>query len=131
MKQPWDKIDNNIRAMNDLYNVTMLHCTVSIMNINKMQSFVDYCKSLDIEESMSMLHGPNYLKLNIIPREFRMQWFTDNEKINTWLMIPNHSDSKNQGRLFLRSIPLLDSESEFNFRDINPEIVDIVEKYVV
>ena len=131
MKQPWDKIDNNIRAMNDLYNVTMLHATVSIMNINKMQDFLDYCHELDIEESMSMLHGPNYLRLNIIPREFRMQWFTDNEKVNTWLMIPNHKDIKDQGRLFLRSIPLLDSESEFNFRDINPEIVDIVEKYVV
>ena len=131
MKQPWDKIDNNIRAMNDLYNVTMLHATVSIMNINKMQDFLDYCHELDIEESMSMLHGPNYLRLNIIPREFRMQWLTDNDKVNTWLMIPNHKDSKDQGQLFLRSIPLLDSESEFNFRDINPEIVDIVEKYVV
>jgi hypothetical protein len=60
-----------------------------------------------------------------------MQWLTDNDKVNTWLMIPNHKDSKDQGQLFLRSIPLLDSESEFNFRDINPEIVDIVEKYVV
>jgi hypothetical protein len=45
-------------------------------------------------------------------------------------MIPNHKDSKMQGQLFLKSIPLLDSESEFNFIDINPEIVDIVERYV-
>ena len=131
MKQDWNMINKNIRAMNDLYNVNSLHCTVSIMNINKMQEFIDYCDSLKIQESFSMLHGPNYLKLNIIPREFRMQWFTDNDKINQWLLVPDHSNAELQGELFLKSIPLLDSESKFNFRDINPEIVNIVEKYVV
>ena len=77
MKQPWDKIDNNIRAMNDLYNVTMLHATVSIMNINKMQDFLDYCHELNIEESMSMLHGPNYLRLNMM-FSFRFKHINNN-----------------------------------------------------
>lgn len=131
MKVPWKIIDENMRKMVELYEVH-IHTTVSILNCNQMEPLLQYRKDLCIHpdyHSFTMLHNPRHLLLDLIPEEHRHKWISYHPKVNNMLKMPHQENPAEAGR-FLRAIEILDAESEIPFRDVNPEIVDIMEKLV-
>ena len=125
MKVPFETIDMNLRAMKKLYNVSV-HTTMSILNINKMQELLDYCIDVGVEHNVALLHDPEWLEVKLIPNIFRDGWQVQPMKIKKCLNIPYHH-SPELVKAFLESIELTDRESEIKFRDVNPEIMDIME----
>ena len=132
MKVPWEIIDANMIEMTKLYKVSV-HTTVSILNCNQIEPLIEYCKSLNIPHSLSMLHGPNHLSLDLIPKEYRQKWKGRSEsyfsKINDILDV-DYRESLTDTKRFLKAMKVLDTETELSFRDVNPEIIEIMEELV-
>ena len=80
-----------------------------------------------------MLHGPNHLSLDLIPKEYRQKWKGRSEsyfsKINDILDV-DYRESPSDVKRFLKEMKVLDTESELSFRDVNPEIIEIMEELV-
>ena len=148
MKVPWETIDANIREMMKLYKV-FIHTTVSNLNCNQIYPLIQYCHDLNISpyaHTFALLHEPRHLSLNLIPKEYRQKWkvplykefhyIDDNGKsydinlhlykLNNMLEIDYH-ESPSDVQSFLRAVEILDTESELSFRDVNPEIMKIME----
>lgn len=147
LKIPWETIDKNICAMNELYNVT-IHSTISILNINKISELVDYCYDLGIQHNMALLHDPAYYRLDLIPLNHRKEWIEHNpldkwpilypldkwpsnnnkyyQNVSDYLMMP-HNGNPIEVKNFLKAIEITDKESTIPFRDANPEIINIME----
>jgi MoaA/NifB/PqqE/SkfB family radical SAM enzyme len=138
MKVPWKIIDENIRRMVKLYDVHF-HTTVSLLNCNYLQPLLDYREHLGIDwysHTFAMLHNPRHLLLDLIPEEYRQKWITTmskdtriHPKIKTMLKT-THQENPDEAKRFLRAIEILDAESEIPYRDVNPEIVEIMEELV-
>ena len=131
MKVPWETVDANIREMIKLYEVH-IHTTVSLLNCNQMQPLINYRHNLNIspiDHTFSMLHGPKHLLLDLIPKEHRDKWITTHPRVNHMLEMEHH-ENPHEAYRFLKSIEILDAESEISYRDVNPEIVEIMEKLV-
>ena len=131
MKVPWETVDANIREMIKLYEVH-IHTTVSLLNCNQMQPLINYRHNLNIspiDHTFSMLHGPKHLLLNLIPKEHRDKWITTHPRVNHMLEM-EHQENPPESYRFLKAMEILDAESELSFRDVNPEIMEIMEKLV-
>jgi hypothetical protein len=131
MKVPWETIDTNIREMIKLYEVH-IHTTVSLLNCNQMQPLINYRHNLNIspiDHTFSMLHGPKHLLLDLIPKEHRDKWITTHPRVNHMLEMEHH-ENPHEAYRFLKAIEILDAESEISYRDVNPEIVEIMEELV-
>jgi MoaA/NifB/PqqE/SkfB family radical SAM enzyme len=124
----WNIIDTNVRYMVKHYNVKV-HSTVSILNINKMQEVIDYCKELNISSNYAMLHGPKHLLLDLIPIIHRSKWKTTDYKINKMLDM-NHYANPRETFNFIKAVEILDSVSDISFIDANPEVYDIAQGLV-
>ena len=108
------------------------HTTVSLLNCNHLQPLLDYREHLGIDwysHTFAMLHNPRHLLLDLIPEEYRQKWITTIPKINTMLKT-THQENPDEAKRFLRAIEILDAESEIPYRDVNPEIVEIMEELV-
>ena len=131
MKVPWKIIDENVRRMAKLYEVH-IHSTVSILNCNQMQPLLQYCYDLNISHinhTFTVLHSPKHLLLDLIPEEYRHKWITSHSKVNDMLKMEHH-ENPHEAYRFLKAIEILDAESEIPYRDVNPEIVEIMEELV-
>jgi len=131
MKVPWETVDANIREMIKLYEVH-IHTTVSLLNCNQMQPLINYRHNLNIspiDHTFSMLHGPKHLLLNLIPKEHRDKWITTHPRVNHMLEM-EHQENPPESYRFLKAMEILDAESELSFRDVNPEIMEIMEELV-
>ena len=131
MKVPWKIIDENMRRMVKLYEVH-IHTTVSILNCNQIEPLLQYRHDLNIlpeAHTFTVLHGPKHLSLNLIPKEYRQKWKSYNHRVNKMLEMEHHEDPAEAYR-FLKSSEILDVESELSFRDVNPEIMEIMEELV-
>ena len=131
MKVPWETVDANIREMIKLYEVH-IHTTVSLLNCNQMQPLINYRHNLNIsphDHTFSMLHGPKHLLLDLIPKEYRDKWITTHPRVNHMLEMEHH-ENPDEAYRFLKAIEILDAESEMPYRDVNPEIVEIMEELV-
>jgi|TARA_R110000823_G_C15862237_1_gene493291 MoaA/NifB/PqqE/SkfB family radical SAM enzyme len=131
MKVPFETIDKNIRAMKKLYDVSV-HSTISILNINKMQELLDYCVDVGVVQNTMLLHDPEWLTVKLIPNKFRDRWHLEHKKIYPEIRIKkylgvDYHHSPKLVKAFLKSIELTDRESEIKFRDVNPEIMEIME----
>ena len=131
MKVSWETVDANIREMIKLYEIH-IHTTVSLLNCNQMQPLINYRHNLNIsphDHTFSMLHGPKHLLLDLIPKEYRDKWITTHPRVNHMLEMEHH-ENPDEAYRFLKAIEILDAESEMPYRDVNPEIVEIMEELV-
>jgi molybdenum cofactor biosynthesis enzyme MoaA len=131
MKVPWEIIDENIKRMIKLYKLS-IHTTVSILNCNQMQSLIDYGNDLGLDwdyHTFTLLHGPKHLLLDLIPKEHRNKWITTRLRVNEMLEMEHH-ENPHEAYRFLKSIEILDAESEISYRNANPEIIEIMEELV-
>ncbi len=131
MKVPWGIIDENIKRMIKLYKLS-IHTTVSILNCNQMQSLIDYGNDLGLDwdcHTFALLHGPKHLLLDLIPKEHRNKWITTHSRVNELLEMEHH-ENPHEAYRFLKSIEILDAESEISYRNANPEIIEIMEELV-
>ena len=97
-----------------------------------MQSLIDYGNDLGVDwkyHTFSMLHGPKHLLLDLIPKEYRDKWITTHPRVNHMLEMEHH-ENPDEAYRFLKAIEILDAESEMPYRDVNPEIVEIMEELV-
>ena len=142
LKIPWETIDKNIRAMNELYKIS-IHSTISILNVNKIAELMLYCDNLNIPHCMAMLHDPIYYRLDNVPEEHRIRWLKTFQPMHThaqhwqdrwhwvklgmsYLEMPYQENPK-AVKEFLAAIKITDKESTIPFADTNPEIMYIME----
>jgi len=131
MKVPWEIIDANMREMTKLYKVSV-HTTVSILNCNQIEPLLQYRHSLNIsphDHAFTVLQGPKHLSLNLIPKEYRQKWKAVHPRFNKILEM-DYRESPSDVKRFLKAMKVLDTESELSFRDVNPEIIEIMEELV-
>jgi hypothetical protein len=120
-----------MREMTKLYKVSV-HTTVSILNCNQIEPLLQYRHSLNIsphDHAFTVLQGPKHLSLNLIPKEYRQKWKAVHPRFNKILEM-DYRESPSDVKRFLKAMKVLDTESELSFRDVNPEIIEIMEELV-
>ena len=137
------EVDKNvkkwIKLSKDFPNIILsVHCTTSIMNMNKLDDITNYCEDNGLSISTNVLQGPKHLVPYQIPT-FERKKFSINNKykkenisevastmqkiVYADLVADNHLEG------FIRSCKILDSYQGIRFKDVNPEIYELAEKY--
>jgi len=136
----WQTIDNNIKEWAKLHKRAnwgkveiRANPTVSILNVNKLQEICDYFDKFDIRVAPHALRGPEWLCLEQLPLHVREKW-----KVNYWHPYQNKqfynivtSERKVKNKLdqFLQSTHVLDNHYGSSFKECNPEIYELAERY--
>jgi len=139
---PWKMIVKNIEKFLKTDFVIKLVTTVSIMNINKLQSILEFSRHYDSPQTCYSLFWPSYLKSNMIPLNMRKQWKINlSKKLNTIYfmgleqvyddvrdfntIILDEEQSENKLLEFVKSMKHLDEYQKRKFSDVNPEIWEL------
>lgn len=151
----WTVIDKNINKFVQEFEFINFHTTISILNINKLQSIIDYKNNVsqNIIINMSPLFEPTYLRYDQLEIKHRKKWklkndyssflelrkrktfsekqlkkmMADNVDFNQILL--KEESVKMEREKFLTFTNLLDNEHGIFFKKVNPEIYDLVESY--
>lgn len=136
----WEVIEKNIDRWIGLSkehnNINLaVHATISILNINKIQDLIDFCDSRNLKFGFSTLKNPDYLDFKQLPLEERQKWVVKSDKQLSYCIddinvsITSPVVSKNKLYDFIYFTEKLDNFQEQNFFNVNPEIVNLTEKY--
>ena len=69
----WQEFELNFKSIKN-YNVDISAAAVlSILNVWQLDEFVEFCINNDIKINFTLLNGPDYLALDVIPDEFKNQ----------------------------------------------------------
>lgn len=140
---PWKMIMKNIHKFIKTDFIIKFVTTVSIMNINKLQSIIEFARQYELPQTCYSLFWPNHLRSNIIPLDLRCNWkinlpkklntiyfmgyenksYNDVDDFNTIIMDKNQSDNKLLE--FVKTMNYLDNFQNKKFSDVNPEIWEI------
>jgi sulfatase maturation enzyme AslB (radical SAM superfamily) len=139
---PWKMIVKNIERFLKTDFVIKLVTTVSIMNINKLQSILEFSRHYGSPQTCYSLFWPSYLKSNMVPLNMRKQWkinlpkklntiyfmsleqvYDDVRDFNT--IILDKEQSENKLLEFVKSMNHLDEYQKRKFSDVNPEIWEL------
>jgi sulfatase maturation enzyme AslB (radical SAM superfamily) len=77
----WDQVDANIKFLIEMAIDVTLSPVISILNIWKIDQLCLYAEQNQIEISPIILHGPDYLGLNVIPDQFKQQALTASQSL--------------------------------------------------
>lgn len=72
----WDQVDSNINFLNKMAVDVSLSPVISILNIWKIDQLCLYAEKNQLEIFPTILNGPDYLALNVIPDRFKQQALT-------------------------------------------------------
>lgn len=68
----WSQIEKNLREAAERPNINLtIACTVTILNIWQLDKFSKYCWDNGYSVSYSILRGPDYLAVDVIPDELK------------------------------------------------------------
>ena len=109
----WEKIQNTLIEWSEIATI-MISPTVSILNINKLQSIID----LSYDYWFMPLHDPFYLRHTQIPLNIREQWLTTDENVNKIIMMPYKEIKKTH----FRNAMSIMNRKMLSFSDANEEI---------
>lgn len=134
------EIDKNINKWlelrKDFPNIVLgVHCTVNIMNMNKLDDLIDYCEGKGLKISTNVLQGPRHLIPYQIPLEerkkFSVKTLEKSEHATHTMKKIVHANQTANNHLegFLKSCEVLDKYQGIKFSDVNPEIYKLAEKY--
>ena len=136
----WDIIENNINKWVDLCkdhkNINLsIHSTISILNINKVQSIIDFCDLKSVHFGYSVLSSPDYLDFRQIPIEERLKWVVSSsfqpdysiKDLNKSILSQVKVDNKLYEFIYFNE--LMDNYQQKIFAEVNPEIIKLAEKY--
>ena len=126
---PWQQIQENVPQWVSFVgaeNTIQIHATFSIMNVNQMQSLVDFATSNGAVFSGHKLFNPAYLRMDQIPRS--ASWRISNEyswydQFNGMLETPLVESQLDR---FVQAMLLMDSHHGKSFAQVNPEIWQLV-----
>lgn len=142
--RPWKLVLNTLKKFIEETEFEIkIHPTISIMNINKINDLVSFAEDMKIKIVPAQLQFPEFLRQNMIPLDFRKKWIIpDNgEKFNIEIFNTNHEieyrkqfnniilndhQSVNLMNQFIESMNVLDDYQGKKFKDVNPEIWDLV-----
>jgi MoaA/NifB/PqqE/SkfB family radical SAM enzyme len=129
-------IDRWIKMRDEFPNIVIgVHCTVNIMNMNKLNDLIDYCRNKGLKISTNVLQGPKHLIPYQIPtnerRKFDVKTFDKSENATHTMKKIVHADMPAENHLegFLKSCEVLDAYQGIKFSDVNPEIYKLAERY--
>jgi len=140
---PWKMIVNNIEKFLKTDFIVKLVTTVSIMNINKLQSILEFSRKYNLPQTCYSLFWPNHLRSNIVPLDIRKSWtinlpqklniiefmgykhknYNDVEDFNT--IILDETQSENNLLEFVKTMNYLDEFQNKKFSDVNSEIWEL------
>ena len=109
----WEKIQNTLNEWSKIATI-MISPTVSILNINKLQSIID----LRYDYWFMPLHDPFYLRHTQIPLNIRKQWLTTDENVNKIITMPYKEIKKTH---FRNAMSIMNRKMS-SFSDANEEI---------
>ena len=92
----------------------MISPTVSILNINKLQSIID----LGFNYWLMPLHTPFFLRHTQIPVSIREKWYTTDENVNKIISMPYEQINK---KYFVEAMKIMDKKMN-SFANANEEI---------
>lgn len=136
----WKTIKQNIEEWIELgkkyKNLKLsVHATISILNVNKLQTLVDFCDQRKLHMNYSTLTDPDFLDLRQIPVEERNKWQVTSEvqnnysieKLNQNIVSPVIVANKLYDFIYFTEV--MDEFQNSSFASINKEIVELAEKY--
>lgn len=109
----WNVIKDNLNTWNELATI-MISSTVSILNINRLQSIID----LGHNYWFMPLDTPSYLRHTQIPLSYREKWITTDKNANKIILMPYENIDRS---LFLKAMSIMDQKMS-SFSDANEEI---------
>jgi len=109
----WDVIRETLDKWNEIATI-MVSPTVSILNINKLQSIID----LGHEYWFMPLNTPFYLRHTQIPLVSRQKWLTTDENVNKLILMPYEEVDKSY---FVKAMNIMDRKMH-SFTIANEEI---------
>lgn len=59
----WSNVHYNVTQFIQVADYTEIHCVLSILNINDLQTLTDYCKNLNLPLKISVLSSPRFFAL--------------------------------------------------------------------
>lgn len=142
--RPWKLVHNTLKKFIEETDFEIkIHPTISVMNINKVNDVVSFAEDMGIKIVPAQLQFPEFLRQNMIPLEIRKNWtIPDNgEKFDIDVfnsihtvdyrnqfnnVILNDHQSVNLMDEFVKSMNILDDYQGKKFKDVNPEIWEIV-----
>lgn len=136
----WAIVEQNIIKWRDLRNNNVgkidlkLHCTLSLLNINALQSLTEFCDLHNIHFSCVALNFPDYLSIYQLPVSIRQKYqvhavgpirqsYTYINRILSANIVVENKLSK-----FLSTCTILDDYQGNSFKDVNPEIYQLAEE---
>lgn len=112
----WNEVLENIKKWKDITN-PIIHCTMSVLNINKLKELIDFGNDNNIPVYIFPLHWPAYLRHTQIPLKHREKWTVGHKSIDQRILMPEENVEG-----FLEANHIMDGwMKEFP----NQEIVDI------
>ena len=113
------------------------------MNINKLQSILEFSRKYNLPQTCYSLFWPNHLRSNIVPLDIRKSWtinlpqklniiefmgykhknYNDVEDFNT--IILDETQSENNLLEFVKTMNYLDEFQNKKFSDVNSEIWEL------
>ena len=138
----WDTVSEVCKkwsAVRDEYPKLYLNvnCTVSLLNVNKLQEVLEFFRPLNFNVSFNRLHNPNYLSVSMVPTSTREKWILDpnDKKFNR--TITQHNNylksslvTENNFNIFLEATKILDQYQNNCFESVNKEIYDLANQMV-
>ena len=109
----WNVIKDNLNVWNGLATI-MISPTVSILNINRLQSIID----LGHNYWFMPLETPLYLRHTQIPLSHREKWITTDDNVNKIILMPYEKIDRS---LFVKSMSIMDQKM-LSFSNANKEI---------
>ena len=109
----WNVIKDTLNVWNELATI-MISPTVSILNINRLQSIID----LGHKYWFMPLDTPFYLRHTQIPLEIRQKWLTTDENVNKIILMPYEKVDKLH---FVKAMSIMDRKMN-SFNIANKEI---------
>lgn len=121
----WSIIDANIRRWKDHDLKKQSNITVSLLNVNKMQSLIDYCREIDVHPSFDFLTSPRYLSVYQFGPEIRKSWCIESQQVFNDKLMANISFDQ-EFQTTISAMSLLDQYQSIKFSDHNPEMHDLL-----
>lgn len=101
--------------------------TLSILNVNMINDLVDFCDDVNIDINYNDLHDPSYFSMYQLPINIREKWKSSRkDSFNQYLL----ADVKTtpQFETFLKATEVLDKYQKNSFKDVNPEMYNIIKE---
>jgi len=133
----WGIIEETIDKWKSNYkNATFgMHSVISLLNINRIKDLYDFSESKNLQWSYYALSSPEHLSIDQLPVESRKAYLvkfddkslTQEIEIND-ILINTPYTKKTEYDFFLEATRLLDNYQGNSFKNVNPEIYNLIEE---